>query len=127
MVSMLGSVSGSRDRRGGHFSPGRPRDRASNLVRLPDGDVAAVGAGHGPLNQEQVVGRIDLDNLEVADRDLGMAHMSRFANPFLGTRRIGTGARRARMAVHSLDTVRGPQTTKPVPLHHAREPPALAR
>ena len=47
--------------------------RVSHLVRLPDGEVAAVGAGHGPLDQEQVVGRVDPHDLEVADRDPGVA------------------------------------------------------
>ena len=64
-----------------------------NLVRLADGQVAAGRARDGSSEQEQVVGRVDLDHFEVADRGPGVAVMAGFADPLLGPRRIGAGAR----------------------------------
>src|SRR5208337_140617 len=78
-----------------------------NLVRLADGQVAAGRARDGSSEQEQVVGRIDLDHFEVANSGPGVTVMARFADPLLGPRRISAGARRAGMAVHSLHAVRG--------------------
>src|SRR4051812_46863272 len=99
----------------------------SYLIRLADREEAAVGAGHGPPDQEQVVGRVDPDDAEVPDGDPGVAVLARLADPLAGVGRVGAGAGRAGMAVHPLDTVGGPQPLEAVPLDHAREAPALAR
>ena len=89
--------------------------------------IAAVGAGDRPPDQQQVVGRVDPDDLEVPHRDAGVAELARLADALAGPRRVGAGARRARVAVHPLDAVGGPQAAEAVPLDDAREAPALAR
>src|SRR5690242_17622997 len=89
----------------------RPRVRApagwgSNLVRLSDGQIAAIGAGYGPFNQEHVVRRIDAHHFEVAHRDLVVSEMPRLADSLLGPRRVGAGSRGTGVAMHPLDAVR---------------------
>src|SRR5439155_14649848 len=87
---------------------------------------AAVGAGHGAPDQEQVIGGVDPDDLEVADGDSGVAVLARLADPLAGVRRVGAGAGGAGVAVHPLDAVGGPQPLEAVPLHDAREAAPLA-
>src|SRR4051794_18154072 len=99
----------------------------SNFVRLADREEAAVGAGDGAPDQEQVVGRIDPDDAEVPDGDPGVAILARLANPLAGVRRVGAGARGAGVAVHPLDAVAGAEALEAVPLDHPREAPPFAR
>src|SRR4051794_19671972 len=112
-------------------SPGRlvPRPGPSvrsDLVGLPDGQVAAVGPGDRPLDQEQVVGRVDPDHLQVLDGDPRVAVLPGLLDALAGVGRVGAGAGRTGVAVHPLDAVRGPEALEPVPLHDAREATALA-
>src|SRR6185312_5911696 len=102
-------------------------DEALHFVGLANGQVAPVGAGDRASDKEEVVGRVDANDLEVPDGDPGVAVLARLADPLAGVGRVSARAGRARVPVHSLDAVRGSQPLEAVPLEHAREPAPLAR
>src|SRR5262249_35410061 len=99
------------------------------LARRPHDDQAAVGAGHRPLYQHQVVLGIDADDRQVADRDaLGAVAAGHLLAPLgpAAAAVAGQRARRARLAVHLLGAVAGGQAGEVPPLHDAGGAAALA-
>src|SRR3954453_21411861 len=79
----------------------------SDLVRLADHEEPAIGPGHRASDQQEVVRRVDADDLEVPHRDAGVAMLARLLDPLAGVRRVGRRTRGARMAVHPLHAVSG--------------------
>src|SRR3954468_3898945 len=75
----------------GEGLPGSTARGRSYLVRLADGQVAAVGSGDRASDQKQVVRRVDADDLEVPHRDPGVAVLARLLDSLAGVGRIGAG------------------------------------
>ena len=80
----------------------------SPLVRRPDHDEAAVGAGDRPADEHQVVVGVDADDVEVADGDAVVAVLAGHADALLrpaAAAVAGVGADASRAAVALLDAV----------------------
>ena len=102
---------------------------AALLVGRADGDDAAVGAGDRPHDEHQVVLGVDPHELEVANRDRGVAVLARHADAALRPARTsvrGVRGDTTALARAFLDTVAGPQAAEVVPDHDAGEAVALA-
>src|SRR5437764_12600893 len=86
-VSRPNAAGSSRRKTAGASPAARfiPRHRASApLVRGPHHHEAAVVAGHGALDQQQVVLGVDANDVEVADRDALVAVAAGHALALLG-------------------------------------------
>src|SRR5882724_2400596 len=97
-------------------------DQLPLLVGRPDEDQAAVGAGDGAADQDEVLLGIDADHLEVAGGDALGAVAAGHALAALGAAAAavaGVRADAARRAVVLLDAVAGRQAGEAVPLHDA--------
>src|SRR5690606_24987672 len=99
----------------------------SGRVGLADDDEAAVVAGHGAADQQQVVFGVDAHDLQVPHGDPGVAVLAGLLDALEDARRVGRGARGAGVAVHALHAVAGPQAAEAVPLDDAGVAAALAR
>src|SRR4051794_3635777 len=97
------------------LSPLRPADR----------QVAARGTGHRAPHVDQVLLRIDLDDLEVLDRDPLSTHPAARAHALEDPRRVGGRTNRARSPVEHRAVGRA-AAGEAVPLHHALIALALA-
>src|SRR5260370_10625193 len=99
------------------------------LVGGADEDQAAVGAGHGAADQDEVVLGVDAHHRQVADGDALGAVAPGHADALLGPTAAavaGVGADRAALAVALLDAVAAAQALEVVPLHDACGAAALA-
>src|SRR5581483_11850731 len=100
------------------------------LVRRPDQHQAAVRPRHGAAHEHDVVVGVDLDHVEVADRDAGVAVAAGHADALLGAAAAavaGVGAEATVLPRALLDAVAQAQALEAVPLHRAGEAAALAR
>src|SRR5262245_4754765 len=100
----------------------------SLLVGRPDHHQAAVAAGHGALDEHQVLIGVDLDHGEVADGNARVAVLAGHADALLGAAAAavaGVGGDRAALPRPLLDAVAVAQALEVVPLDRAREAAAL--
>src|SRR5450756_1591633 len=100
------------------------RDRRSLLPALDDDD-GVLGAGHGALNEQQVVLDVATDDLETLLGDALRPHVPAHAHALEHSRRVCAGADRTRLP-DVVRTVGLRATTEVVPLDGALEPLALA-
>src|SRR5690348_31665 len=103
--------------------------RDVHLVGRADHDQAAVGAGDGSADQQEVVLEVDLDDVEVPDGDPAVAVLPGGEVAELGPAAAaiaGVRAGAAGGAVDLLGAVGGGQALEVVPLHDARVAAPLA-
>src|SRR5262245_55283437 len=100
------------------------------LVRGPEEDEPAVGAGDGAADDDEMVLAVDADDLEVPDGDALGAVAASHAQALLGTAVAavaGVRANRAALPFALLDAVAGAEAAEVVSLDDARRAAALRR
>ena len=97
------------------------------FLGFADDDIIAIGARDGASNEEEIVGLVDLDNLEILGGAADLAHVAghfHAAHDGAGEQALANGAG---AAVPALGAVRGVAASEGVPAHDAFKATALGR